>query len=461
MAKKVLLVYSHAPVSVTMPPDYTPPLGVGYIAGMLLREGHAVKIVDLQVQSRNRVFEDLDFDFIGISVLTPYFPCACELIRALKDREFKGKIVIGGPHVTALPEQSLAQSGADYACVGEGEKSMARLVAGTAAEDTPGIGWAKDGVFRQTPIAESPASLDDLPFPALHLFDLKRYGSLSKTFVLPGTRDGIIITSRGCPFSCDFCFKVSKGVRFRSPESVVSEIKQLKDQFGYTSFSFIDDCFNGNLKRAKDICRSIIREDLGIAFTLPNGVRADLLDDELAGLMKQAGCLSANIGVEAWDDDVRFKMNKRLSREDAINAVRIFRKHGIFCMAYMIVGHYHDTTASLQRQIDAIKELDADFFQYSKFIPMPGSPIFNRIVEEGRIQETDFAKFSIYGDAGLMIHPTLSTREINSAIRIAYRQSTFRWRTICTMVRRPVIAWNLLRNFRQNARRIKLTARSE
>ena len=454
--KKVLLVFAYKIQSVATLTVHTPPLGIGYIAGFLLQEGHTVKIVDLQVQSESMIFENLDFDIIGISILTPYFPRACELIKAIKNRQFRGKVVIGGAHVTALPEQSARQSGADLVCIGEGEAAMIKLSDETPIQNINGIGWIENGKFRQTRVNEITDSLDNYPLPAFHLFDLKRYGSVNMAIVPSGTKDGIIITSRGCPFSCDFCFKISSHIRFRSPENVVSEISQLKDKFGYNKFSFIDDCFNANPKRAKDICRRIIEKKIGITFTLPNGIRGDLLDDELAGLMKEAGCIGANIGVESWDDVVRSKMNKKLKKEDAINAVRVLQKRGIICTAYFIMGHYHDTSESLQRNIDAVKELDADFFQYSKFIPMPGSPIYNKIVEEGRIIEKDFSKFSIFGDADLMDHPRLSGNEINLAIKIAYRKAAFRWRTIRIIIQHPIIARNVLRNIGQIAMMTKL-----
>ena len=457
MKKKILLIYVYAPVSVTTLIAHTPPLGVGYMSSFLLQAGHTVKVVDLQVQPESKVFEDLDFDIIGISTLTPYFPKACALIKAIKDRQFKGKVVIGGAHVTALPALSLEQSGADLVCIGEGEPVMTKLANQIPVEDIPGLGWMEEGKFRQTKVEAVTAPLDSYPFPAFELFDLERYGSLSMAIVPPGTRDGIIITSRGCPFSCDFCFKISSQIRFRSPENIVSEIKHLKSKFGYHTFSFIDDCFNANPQRAKDICRLIIQEKLGITFTLPNGVRANLVDDELAGLMKAAGCFRANIGVESWDDEVRSKMNKRLKRQEAIHAIKCLQKYGINCTAYFIMGHYYDTVASLQRDIDAIKELDADFFQYSKFIPMPGSPIYDKIVGEGRIKEKDFSKFSLFGDASLMEHPLLSSAQIDLAIKHAYRQATFRWRTVWVILQRPVILWNVLCNIGNVARRFKLT----
>ena len=457
MKKKILLVFAHTQVSVTSMTVHTPPLGIGYIASFLLREGHSVKIVDLQVQPDDLIFADLDFDFIGLSVLTPHFLRACELVKAIKERQFRGLIVIGGAHATALPEASLRQSGADLVCVGEGEAAMTKLAGGLPVADINGFGWLEDGKFRQNKIDDMAESLDHYPKPAFQLFDLKRYGSYNMAIVPPGTKDGIIITSRRCPFACDFCFKIGHRVRFRSPENIVSEISQLKTDFGYTKFSLIDDCFNANPPRAKEICRQIIREKLGITFTLPNGIRGDLLDDELAGLMKEAGCIGANIGVESWDDEVRAKMNKKLLREDASNAVKLLQQRGIICTAYFIMGHYHDTPESLQKNIDAVKALDADFFQFSKFTPMPGSPIYNKISAEGRLKELDFSKFSIFGDVSLMEHPRLSDAEIDSAIKIAYRKAAFRWRTVKVILQHPIIAWNVLRNIGQVGRMIKFT----
>jgi radical SAM superfamily enzyme YgiQ (UPF0313 family) len=120
------------------------------------------------------------------------------------------------------------------------------------------------------------------------------------------------------------------------------------------------------------------------------------------------------------------------------------------------MGHYHDTQTSLRRNIKAVKELDADFFQFSKFIPMPGSQIYNRILKEGRIRENDFSCYSIFGDAELMEHPVLAGEQIDHAIKSAYRNAACRLRTILVILKCPVIALNVLRNIRQVAKIIKL-----
>jgi anaerobic magnesium-protoporphyrin IX monomethyl ester cyclase len=455
LKKKILLVFASSPLSVTAQIVHTPPLGIGYIASFLLREGHTVKIVDLQVQQESLIFKDLDFDIIGVSSITPNFSKACELIKAIKERGFRGRVVIGGSHATALPEQALRLSGADLVCIGEGEAAMTKLANDVPLGDICSLGWIENGNFKPGQADTITESLDNYPFPAFQLFDLARYGSFHMVMVPAGTKDGIIITSRGCPFSCDFCSKISPTIRFRSPENIVSEIRQMKQQFGYKRFSFIDDCFNANPKRAKEICRRIIQEKLEIAFSLPSGVRADLLDEELVGLMKESGCTAANIGVESWDDAVRSSMNKKLNREAAITAVQLLRKHGIVCTAYFIMGHYYDTLESLQRNIDAVKELGADFFQFAKFVPMPGSRIYKRITEEGRIRDVDFSKFSIFGDASVMEHPRLSNDDIDAAIKRAYRKAAFRLRTIRIIIQHPIIGWNVMRNIGQVAGMIK------
>jgi anaerobic magnesium-protoporphyrin IX monomethyl ester cyclase len=452
---KILLIFSYECVSVTTQTVHTPPLGIGYIAGALLKDGHIVNIVDLQVQSVNNIFKYLDYDIIGISSLTSHFHMACSLIRDIKAAGFKGRIIIGGAHATAIPERSLRESCADLVCSGEGEASMVKLANGESLENIGGLGWLENGKYRQNIECYYSEHLDDYPPPAFHLFELGCYGSYNMAIVPPGTRDGVIMTSRGCPYSCDFCFKLNKCIRFRSPENIVAEICRLKAEFGYTKFSFIDDCFNANPKRAKDICRLIIRECPGIIFTLPNGIRANLVDDELAELMQAAGCIGANIGVESWDDDVRAKMDKKLKKEDAINAVRTLRRKGIICTAYFIMGHYHDSVESIKRNIEAVKELDADFFQFSKFIPMPGSLIYKRIEEEGRIQEQDFSKYSIFGDASLMEHPSLTAGEIDAAIKTAYRKAAFRFRTLKVLFSNPIIILNVLLNFGQVTRMTK------
>lgn len=456
--KKILLVYSYAQASVTVGVARWPPLGLGYMASFLLREGHEVKIADLQVQPEESIFANLDADLIGVSMVTSSYQAGCQLIKKLRARGYGGRIVIGGPHVSPLPEDSLRQSGADVACVGEGEALMVKLAAGLPPSQLPAACWLDNGRFVQNPPAAVQAPLDSYPFPAYELFELERYAAFSRIIEPPGEKVGILVTSRGCPFSCDFCFRLDSRIRFRSPENIVAEIVSLKERFGYASFYFADDCFNADPPRAKEVCRTIIARGLNIKFALPNGIRADLLDDELAGLMRRAGCTEANIGVEAWDDEVRGKMGKRLKRESALTAVRLLQRHGIICTAYFIMGHFHDTPESLLRNIEAPRELNADFFQFTKFVPMPGSQIYGKLLAEGRIREKDFSKFSMWGDVNFLAHPTLTNEQIDLAIKRAYRRAAFRWRVVMVFLEHPRLVWNLLRNIGHVAERLKFAA---
>ncbi|OSM07039.1 B12-binding domain-containing radical SAM protein [Magnetofaba australis] len=455
-----LFVFAYEETNISQMKVHTPPLGIGYMAAFLKQAGHSVRAVDLQVQHKQDVFDNMDgVEMVGISILTNYFEHAVDLVSELRERGFNGKIVLGGPHVTALAEESLRDSGADYACVSEGEEVMLDFAAGKPGEEIPGICWIENGEFRQNPMRAFNKPLDEYPFPAIEVFQLERYGSYNMTLVSPSTRDGIIMTSRGCPFRCDFCYRddINKRMRMRSAENIVAEIKQLKERYGYRKYSFIDDCFNANIKQAKRICQAIIDAKLDIIFTLPNGMRADLVDDELAGLMKKAGCIGANIGVESWDEGVAEKMDKRLKKDEVINAVQLFRKHGIICTAYFIMGHYWDTKESVKRNIEAVKELGADFFQFTNFVPVPGSPAYNMLRREGLLDIKSFREYSLFGSKLLFKHPILSETDIHSSIRIANQKAAFRLRTLVVMLKRPIILWNVFRQFGQIMALTKIT----
>ncbi|MBF0455474.1 MAG: B12-binding domain-containing radical SAM protein [Magnetococcales bacterium] len=447
-----LFVFSYEETNISQIKVHTPPLGIGYMAAFLKRRGHGVRGVDLQVQKRSDVFDNLDgVDMVGISILTNYFEQAVDLVAELREKGFKGKIILGGPHVTALPEPSLRDSHADFVCVSEGEEVMVDFAEGIPGKEIQGVGYLQDGHYRSNPLRPFSTPLDDYPFPAIEIFKLERYGSYNMTLVPPSTRDGIIMTSRGCPFRCDFCYRddVNKRMRLRSAENIVDEIRQLKERYGYRKFSFIDDCFNANIKQAKRICQHIIAANLDIIFTLPNGMRADLIDDELAKLMHQAGCIGANIGVESWDTTVAEKMDKRLKKEATIQAVKLFRKHNIICTAYFIMGQYWDNKESLKRNIEAVKELNADFFQFTNFVPVPGSPAYGYLHEKGLLDIKTFREFSLFGSKLLFKHPELSEEDIHASIRIANQKAAFRLRTLLVMLKRPIILWNVLRNFGQ------------
>jgi radical SAM superfamily enzyme YgiQ (UPF0313 family) len=220
--------------------------------------------------------------------------------------------------------------------------------------------------------------LDSLPFPARHLFDLKKYVKNSRYFTAKQHPVASIITSRGCPHSCLFCTRINNGRRFRarSPKNVVLEIRRLR-KMGFKEIQILDDTFTQDRQRVIEICDLIRNNNLDMSFCLPNGVRVDAVDEELLSRMFDAGFYAVHFGVECGDDRVLRFNRKGFSVEQARRAVRVAKKIGYQVTLFIVVGLPGSSVESEEKTLQFIKESDADFARVSVCTPYPGSPLWN------------------------------------------------------------------------------------
>ncbi|MCL4491011.1 MAG: B12-binding domain-containing radical SAM protein, partial [Nitrospirae bacterium] len=300
---KILLIHPRENIWIR---SKTVPLGLGYIASVLEKAGHNVKIIDY------RIFPDRELekaDVVGITATTPLIRGAWEIAREAK-KKFNAITVLGGPHVSALPEESAKLPYIDYVVRGEGEDTIVQLCSileqGKSAEQVLGVSFKKDNKIIHHPHREFIKNIDDIPFPAYHLFPpLDKYTN-PQPLISERTPAANIMTSRGCPFDCVFCYKGVYGrhYRVRSPENLIAEWKWLIETYNVKEIAIQDDMFNIKLDRAKNICKLIIKENLAIPWSTPNGIRADFFDEELAVLMKEAGCYRIAFGIESGNQDI-------------------------------------------------------------------------------------------------------------------------------------------------------------
>lgn len=383
-----------------------PPLGLAYLAAILEKHSHEVKIFDGWVQNLDivlpRTINSFSPQLIGLTGLT------VDIMRTFKRAEQIKKLapsiplIFGGPHATMAPGNTLKNVKAiDIVVLGEGENTIVELVQWARGKrklsEIDGIAYREKNKIKHTKPRKLIANLDTIPLPARHLLNLKLYRPSPKEHKrLPGTD---IITSRGCPYQCAFCFKQVFGSRYRahSPEYVIKEIKQLVKNYGIKDLFFRDDTFTIEPERVKKICGMMLSEKIDITFTTL--ARVDRLDYETLKIMKQAGCWKILLGIESGNQKSLDLMKKGITLKQVREAVLNCKKLGIEADGFFMIGIPGETKKDALRTIKFAKSLGLDFAQFYICTPYPGTPLYELSKKSGdlNIKENEWEKFNQYG----------------------------------------------------------------
>jgi len=369
------------------PTSVQPPLGLGYLAAVLREAGHEPVVLgpkDFTASPKAFVksVQRHDPDLVGLSFLTPALPIVRDWATALHEWSRDLPIVLGGPHTTALPSQTLRYTGADYAVVGEGEKTFRTLVQALAersAGQLPGVvkhDSSTDKIERPPLIQD----LDSLPFPAWDLIRPERYpptphGAFYRRFPIAP-----IMSTRGCPFNCSFCASAAtwnRRLRRRNPENVVEEIEYLFHRHGVCEIHFEDDNLTAKKDHAGTICEHILSRGLDITWTCPNGVRIDTLDRDLLRLMRRSGCYMLGLGIETANQKLSDAVGKKLDLSCLEEKVHLMKEVGIDAYGFFLLGLPGETWETAQETIDLACRLPFAQVHFSHLVPLPGSRIFN------------------------------------------------------------------------------------
>ncbi|MFZ5481620.1 MAG: B12-binding domain-containing radical SAM protein [Myxococcota bacterium] len=341
------------------------PLGLLYIAAVLEQHGHKVFCIDaaaekLDVAGTVRRVEATRPDVIGIGSTTVVFETTKLLGTALKGAMPKVPIVLGGYHVTLLPEEAMRHPAFDVGAIFEGEFTMLELCEHYAGrkpiEDVASVCFRKpDGTLHFTPTRAKLKDLDSLPFPARHLLPHDLYKPIpidehaSPKFAM--------ITSRGCPHACAFCQKSKSGYRSHSPEYIADEVEHLARDFGTKDIAFVDSLFCASKKRVMGIMDEFIRRDIASKVSWTCSSRVEVVDKELLGKMKQAGCWRTRFGIESGSDRVLDFISKGITKEKIRAAVTAAHEVGLRPKAFFIVGHMPDTRETIEETIEFAKTI--------------------------------------------------------------------------------------------------------
>jgi len=281
--------------------------------------------------------------------------------------------------------------------------------------------------------------IENIPWPAYHLFKIERYTNLQPLTdgLDPQARAYTLVTSRGCPYQCIYCSKPITGNtwRARSPEDVVAEWRYLVEEMGATEIGITDDVWNLKLDRAKEICRLLVANRLNhVPWVTVHGMRADHTDAELFQLMKQAGCKRVGFGVESGNQAVLDSIKKRQALDDVRQAFRAAKAAGLQTMGFFIFGLPADTEGSMDDTIRFALELDPDLANFMIAAPYPGTELWEIARRDGRLFSLDWRDYAIHDEKARYELPTLPPELVERKWHEAYRRFYLRpsriWRRV-------------------------------
>ena len=312
---------------------------------------------------------------VGITMLTGTYKSAENIARICKQINKDITVIVGGTHPTVMPDEVIMSPYYDYVIRGEGEFSFLELANGIDPAKVNGVTYkAGEGRIQNNPERDFIQNIDTLSLPGRDL-----YINPSSNFDY-----GYVLTARGCPFECTFCAskKIWKQtVRYRSPESIFTELQGVHEKYGTCFFYFIDDTFTLNKARAKKICSLIIENNLKIEWICDT--RVDTLDFELLKLMKKSGCIRVKLGIESGSDRILKSIKKKITKQQIQNVIAMIKKVGIEITAYIMIGFPDETNEDVKETLKFAELIDAAYYSISILAPYPGTEIYEQAQKRG------------------------------------------------------------------------------
>jgi radical SAM superfamily enzyme YgiQ (UPF0313 family) len=386
-----------------------PALGIAYIVACLEAKGFGCKIFDAYFQSLSlpqlvRCVKDYNPDVVGITAMTHEINAASQIALKLKT-VLNVPIVIGGCHVTALPERTLVEFPVfDYGVNGEGEKTTIELLEcikqkGMNPRNIKGLVFRNEGEIVVNPPRPfmTADELDALPKPAFHHY----YGADNPHALASKYSYYIMFTSRGCPYNCAFCMQVlGRKVRRRSAQSILQEMDHAIEHYGTHTFDFADEIFLFDNPQTRNILQLFIQRGFSKRIRWSALTRANFVNPELISLAKKAGCFRLEMGVESGDDGILKAISKNITIEQVKRAVKIIKKAGISLGTYYILGHPGETIETVRKTVALATDLNTDSIAVGLMVPYPGTRIFDMAMEGTngyRLLSQNWAQYDKYG----------------------------------------------------------------
>lgn len=383
-----------------------PCIGIAYLAAALRQAGHQVKCIDnfalnLPFNELLKQIDDFKADVVGQSCLTPTAQVAFEFNHLLKEKRPGIKTVLGNVHASVFAKQIIEKKQSDYILEGESEASLPRLLdaiqSGRDLSSIPGLYYPSptDGSCRFTGPSQPFQDLDLLPRPDWSDLPWRKYTFLPfVTIALPVMA---IMGSRGCPYKCTFCALNYQGrYRVRSPESIVDEMDWLIRDFAVKHIGFVDPLFPLKKIHLLEMCRLIRDRNFPRDVAWTSETRVDCVDKEMMEEMKSAGMRRILFGIESGDDQLLENVSKNFTVAQVKQTIAWAKQVGLETSCFFILGLPGETRKQTLRTISFPIELDVDFAKFAILVPLPGSPLYDQLVDSGKLAREDWARFTTF-----------------------------------------------------------------
>ncbi len=363
------------------------PIGLGCVAAVLLEAGHKVDFIDLgleehPVSALGKRIADFRAEALGFTHWTTNYSEYTQLIKDCAAAATLPKVA-GGPHACAAAEQILREGYVDVVVLCEGEliadDLFSTLGSGGDLASVRGIAYLDGENFVQTEDAGLVDDLDKYPSPPYELMNINSYFGRLK-----GRPSVELMVSRGCPFNCAFCYRgPSSGTHMRrmTTDRVMKELAVLQEQYGFSSFFFVDDTFTLDREWAVEFCRKVIDSGKKIAWACQT--RVDRVDRELLTLMKKAGCVCIHFGVESGNQDILTKLMKKITKDQVCRAHAECQRLRLSTITYFLIGTPWETEETVRETVEFAKELKATISLFFAATPYPGCPMRDVYIEKG------------------------------------------------------------------------------
>jgi anaerobic magnesium-protoporphyrin IX monomethyl ester cyclase len=372
----------------------SPPIGLLYLATILKNKGVSTKIIDClkDTTSWDKLYKTV-INYkphnICLSTMTCRMVSIQKFITDIRKLLPDVKIIIGGPHASALPQETFTELNPDILVTGEAENIIFQIINALNKNNFTNLNLIPGIVFRNsagnivlTPGQNHVEDLNALPIPDWSLLPPNEYPQKPANLFYKAFPIGSIITSRGCKYNCPFCAsKIVFGKRlgFRSPEHVLEEIKILTKNYQVKEIHFFDDNFINKKEHAYSICQEIINEGIKIFWKVPSGLKINDLDDDLIEIFKRSGCYQLGFGIESLDENVLQINRKEIDIEKAINTIKKLKKMGIETYGYFIIGLPGENKDSINNTFKLLPKMQFDYYHFSIFTPIPGSYYYHQL----------------------------------------------------------------------------------
>jgi radical SAM superfamily enzyme YgiQ (UPF0313 family) len=405
-----------------------PQTSLAYIAAMV-PEHMTVRIIDAiaEEMSADEFFAEIEKEkptFYVSYIIGSTFEMDASCIQ--KAKQTGATTIAIGTHVSAVPQNTIESvPGLDFVIRHEPEMSFREIVdrvsAGKTMDGMTGVTYRNDvGQAVTTPDRELVASLDELPIPKQHLLPLDKY-----RMPFLGKRYTWVLTNRGCPYSCTYCFEGvvwGKSVRYRSAESIYKELEYLAEH-DVRNVLFLADLFTYDRKGVMELCDLIISRGLKLRWTCNS--RVDTLDEEMLIKMKQAGCWLIAFGIESGSQAVLDNVKKDAKVEQAATSINLCNKHGIKTWGYFIIGLPGENRQTVRATIDFAKSIPLDIALFHVAMPYAGTEFYFQSVANGWLNTNEWSHFDM-NDSAVVGYDDFTSEDILKATKQAFREFYFR-----------------------------------